>query len=467
MTWSVDWGKAEDEIRQVYDDRCFQFTEDFEYSFEVQEYHYTLYYYDQAGNLVQTVPPAGVVPTNGSGEPEHHLLSRSQYNSLDQVLETESPDEGTTRFFYNRRTQLRFKQDAQQRSDGTFTFFKYDAQNRETVTGLVSGFSEEEILDRLEEESFPGIQHDAVSELVFTEYDTAASITGFAQSFLRGRISRTRVEDTLSQITSSTAYSYEPHGKVVSVRRQIEGLGAKRIDYAYDPISNLVERTDYQSGQVDSFYHKYTYDAARRLTKVETSRDEVLWSTDARYSYYRHGPLARTELGDPTVQGLDFLYTIQGWLKGVNSVTLREARDPGRDGHDSGSMTPATPLNSRKRVPKDVFGYTLGYFPEDFVPVSARPDLDWTASGNTVEVTDPGHGFEVGQEFQVLSASVDGISQSAHIIASRTSNTYQFDNGSPPGANSGKITVSPLTFGFGDKEKQSIQRGTGTLRRQS
>lgn len=27
----------------------------------VSEYHYTLYYYDQAGNLVKTVPPAGVV----------------------------------------------------------------------------------------------------------------------------------------------------------------------------------------------------------------------------------------------------------------------------------------------------------------------------------------------------------------------------------------------------------------------
>ena len=33
----------------------------------ISEYHYTLYYYDQAGNLVKTVPPAGVVRSYRQG----------------------------------------------------------------------------------------------------------------------------------------------------------------------------------------------------------------------------------------------------------------------------------------------------------------------------------------------------------------------------------------------------------------
>lgn len=34
--------------------------ESFTVAHRVSEYHYTLYYYDQAGNLAKTVPPAGV-----------------------------------------------------------------------------------------------------------------------------------------------------------------------------------------------------------------------------------------------------------------------------------------------------------------------------------------------------------------------------------------------------------------------
>lgn len=31
-------------------------------NYNLHEYHYTLYYYDQAGNLIKTVPPEGVNP---------------------------------------------------------------------------------------------------------------------------------------------------------------------------------------------------------------------------------------------------------------------------------------------------------------------------------------------------------------------------------------------------------------------
>ena len=62
------------------------------------EYHYTLYYYDQADNLVLTVPPAGVSPLTLSADltavkdhradsvntpkyPPHNLVTRYWYNS--------------------------------------------------------------------------------------------------------------------------------------------------------------------------------------------------------------------------------------------------------------------------------------------------------------------------------------------------------------------------------------------------
>lgn len=52
-------------------------------------------------------------------------------------------------------------------------------------------------------------------------------------------------------------------------------------------------------------------------------------------NYYPHGPLARVEYGnaDNKVQGIDYAYTLQGWIKGINSTTLDSLRDMGKDGY--------------------------------------------------------------------------------------------------------------------------------------
>ena len=59
------------------------FSEELSVSYTTTEHHYTLYYYDQAGNLIQTVPPEGVAPVANSAfndgvwdgtEPVHDLL---------------------------------------------------------------------------------------------------------------------------------------------------------------------------------------------------------------------------------------------------------------------------------------------------------------------------------------------------------------------------------------------------------
>ena len=81
-----------------------------------KEYQYTLYYYDQAGNLVQTVPPEGVdrfsedaleaglnnrinahrdnniAQENSSLLPKHEFLTEYRYNSLNQLVWQKTPD---------------------------------------------------------------------------------------------------------------------------------------------------------------------------------------------------------------------------------------------------------------------------------------------------------------------------------------------------------------------------------------
>ncbi|MBK8344333.1 MAG: hypothetical protein IPL12_14075 [Bacteroidetes bacterium] len=86
----------------------------------------------------------------------------------------------------------------------------------------------------------------------------------------------------------------------------------------------------------------------------------MIWKRDVRCFYYCHGPLARTEIGDNLVQGLDYAYTIHGWLKGVNSSALNSNKDMGRDG-DSGP---------HKFVGTDAMGFILDYYEGDYSPIN-------------------------------------------------------------------------------------------------
>ena len=80
-------------------------------TYDDKEHHYTLYYYDQAGNLVRTVPPAGVTPlddtqktaatnaiknnTMAKVETNHTMATTYQYNSLNQLVAQNMPDHET------------------------------------------------------------------------------------------------------------------------------------------------------------------------------------------------------------------------------------------------------------------------------------------------------------------------------------------------------------------------------------
>ncbi len=330
-------------------------------SFKPKEYHHTLYYYDRAGNLAQTIPPKGV---NLNDPTSHALATTYKYNSLNQLVEQESPDGGLTRFRYNAVGQLRLSQNAQQLVDGTFSYTKYDRQSRIIEVGLMySGETLENLTARLNETDFPAAAEFVLEEMTRTYYDRGSypdgSESGYPDAFktegtyLRGRVAFTEVWHNEGTRTAASYYRYDPHGNVQSLVQYIDGLGEKRIDYAYDLISGNVNYVMYQRGAEDSYMHRYTYDDDNRITEVHTSRDGVVWDRDARYEYYDHGPLKNVQLGEAKVQRLDYYYTLQGWLKGIN-------------------VPDGDPFPGGNPFAKDEFALTLGYYPGDF---HARPDM--------------------------------------------------------------------------------------------
>ena len=80
----------------------------------------------------------------------------------------------------------------------------------------------------------------------------------------------------------------------------------------------------------------------------------MLWTLEASYFYYAHGPLARIETGQHNIQGTDYFYTLQGWIKGVNSIGLDADRDLGQDGAQQSTFN------------KDEYAYALNYYDGDY-----------------------------------------------------------------------------------------------------
>lgn len=292
--------------------------------------------------------------------PGHTLITRYQYNSLNQLIWQQTPDAGELQFWYNDKGQLRLSQNAQQRADTLYSYTKYDEQGRIVEVGelaTVTAIELEDLLTRADSLQWPQAEQYALTDITRTHYDlpaVALAEAGFAQSYLRTRVSWVEVVDKNYADTVATYYSYDVHGNVKSLQQYIPGLDAKRTDYVYDLISGKVNYVMYQFDRPDQFIHRYDYDSDNRITSVSTSTDGFIWDEDASYRYYSHGPLARVELGEHRVQGLDYYYTLQSWIKGVN---MPYAGDPGGDGITSISG-------------KDVFAYSLGYYNQDYKPIT-------------------------------------------------------------------------------------------------
>ncbi len=433
------YDKLKNEVRnQIIKDlmsRCLSggFDEDYRLTYSPKEYHYTLYYYDQAGNLAQTVPPGGVellgssAFTNGvydgTTEPAHRLPSQYRYNARNQVTWQSTPDGGISRFYYNRAGQLRFSQNARQHGD-RYSYTKYDGQGRIVESGESDqNVGSNAFADSSGNSAYPTYGWD-LSRTFYDEMIFASANANFTsgQQNLRNRVASavqvigsrngTSLPDT-SDITAATHYSYDIHGNVnelVQESRIMPATGSviKHMAYTYDLISGNVLYVNYQKGQYDEFTHWYEYDADNRLLKVRTSPDEIIWDTDAEYSYYLHGPLARMVVGRDKVQSLDYTYTIQGWLKGVNAATARYELDPGLDGLNA-------PGNANRYNARDAFGFQLDYYGNvadnqyDYQPIeSAATHISTVAAVDMSAIA----GGSNGKKYHLYNGNIRGAAYS-------------------------------------------------------
>ncbi len=385
---------AREKFRLEYPEQCMDEQDELIQTFTNREYHHTLYYYDQSDNLVRTVAPKGVQYLTNTTQVENHranpaynpaypantFVTNYQQNNFNQTINADIPDAEEELYYHDDLGRLIIFQDGRQRtfSKPRFTYVIHDEQGRVIETGEVA------TLEAVSNDFSGDFQ--AFTNWVYASnndhFDVSISyydenlfdqITGIdvdtyfdsPRKYLRQRLSSSLYYNDFEpgdlDYDHGMHYDYDAHGNVTTLINEYSSLKSinqhlKRIDYNYDIVSGKVHKVSYQSGQNDEYYHKYLYDEDNKLIEVFTSEDGNIWDSDASYEYYDHGKISRTELGNYKVQACDIAYTLQGWLKGINSGTLIESRDIGKDGLVNG-------VNAK--VAPDAFGYHLGYYAND------------------------------------------------------------------------------------------------------
>lgn len=414
--------KMEEAISQALDG----VSETMSLSYPLNEYHYTLYYYDVAGNLEKTVAPKGVniasiadtdlssqQRDNTTGEEQdlfsedllasqHNYVTDYKYNSLNAVTESASPDGGVVNYYYDEIGRIIASQDAHQAFIGAMSYTLYDQLGRVVEVGQLEAVLPASVMKTKVE---PGQQYSPfelaigentrtqVVKTIYTQPGNPHSIDdsdpanislqttlydpNFKQENLRNRVSYVCVIDKIwydsftdqQYITSpehTLYYSYDIHGNVsellIKFKDIVGGFVYKTVEYKYDLISANVKQVEYQKGFPDQYYHRYYYDADNRITEVQTSADNTVWDTEAKYFYYAHGPLARMEIAEG-VQAIDYAYTLQGWVKAVNGLHLDRDKDMGIDAKDF-DQNGLVSLHANHA--QDAYAYALGYYNGDY-----------------------------------------------------------------------------------------------------
>jgi RHS repeat-associated protein len=343
--------------------------------------------------------PVEVPWVRSAFDPGERYSSRFYYDKLGRLIVSENARQyngNDRKFSYTVYDELgRVVEVGEKTENSDFVF-------RDVFGSMVSGHYNPRVID--DAKLFAWINGDGIRQEVTRSYYDVFNTTFYTPPYAvnqdnqRKRISHVAYYSAFpfddennpiafEEYDHATHFVYDIHGNVTKLMQDNRKMTinpdgssnslvdhrVKTMEYSYDLVSGNVHRMSVQTGEADQWHHAYMYDADNRITQVYTSTQTPLidismpaqfldneltensdWTLEAKYFYYAHGPLARTELGSQ-LQGLDYIYNLQGWLKGVNATSLDNDYDPGKDGIGLFS--------------KDVMAFSLHYYNGDYTPI--------------------------------------------------------------------------------------------------
>ncbi len=245
--------------------------EKFTIGYDEEEYQFTLYYYDQAGNLIKTVPPGGVDTEfyrnmnttnsymvnelralNSKDEtmlPNHSKATLYRYNSLNQLVYQKTPDGGETFFAYDALGRIIASQNAKQKNNTEIRF----------TSGHQISMSYEYNAPKYSYSYYDGLGR-VVEVGEFTDYNNALLISDYGKLVYRNNPAKEVVEKTnagVPQLDWLNNSLLQPQ-----TTTSIDSLGGATLKYLY-------------SGNLRQEVVKTIYDDISTLSTKNSQGDNV------------------------------------------------------------------------------------------------------------------------------------------------------------------------------------------------
>lgn len=457
----------------------FNTRETFTMSYDLMEYHYTLFFYDQAGNLVKTVPPSGVYrksrSTTGGGtenlinntldnteieackdhveDPvtytfknvEYDLVTNYKYNSLQQLVEQTTPDGGKTTFWYDELGRLIVSQNSRQaaETDYVYSYTIYDELGRITEAGEISQGTEFSDTYGKNYTNYIGwidgtgtLTASSRTEVRNTYYDEFVPVSSTAVTTEMGEVNELDLRNRIASVT----YTVDPSNT------SSDGYDVAN-HYNYDYVGNVktsLEENNMLPSLIDTISEfkktDYTYDlVSGNVIQVDYENGEA----DEFHYRYEYDANNRLTVAYSSITGeiwekesKNFYYAhgslarmeigdemVQACdyaytLNGWLKTTNSSIHDTDNDiGNDGKTGT----INAY--VGEDAFGFSLHYYEGDYVSANPTADNNTLATFNLATGSDYSFDLYNGNIARMI-VSLSGLDETSLGIAA---NGYKYD----------------------------------------
>ncbi len=344
----------------------------------------TYYIRDAHNNLRFVLPPLLVqqLISEGHRAPDRALLDRwayeYRYDHRNRMIYKKLPgSSGPILMVYDDRDRPVLTQDGEQRKKKQWTFTKYDILNRPIATGLYRSEQNTRLALQMEVDRF--YEGEAPSSVKWYETRAATAIGYTLRSFpprnkeadlltltyyddydfphaaerpflpeLGHTAYHTPVKSLLTGTRErlldgsgtwlSTALYYDDRYRLIQTVGEMarKGLYRRSESYSFKGLPTARKESYITEEETLSQQQQYRYDHAQRLRAVEHRVNGANTVTLFENNYNELGQLMEKNLysedrGAHFSQSLDYRYTIRGWLKSINTASLRHHPDKNPD----------------------------------------------------------------------------------------------------------------------------------------
>jgi RHS repeat-associated protein len=223
--------------------------------------------YDYAGNPIEFHSPNYFDPPTGSTL--NDWVTRQTFDYANRLLTLQTGAQALVRFIYDAAGNIRFTQDAQGATAGTYSYTKYDVLSRPTESGYLTGSWNDAQLQQYanSDPSWPPTPPNWRKQYSYDVDNSMPNAIGRNTAILANNAS-------VNMVDVSESFTYDIFGNIVSDTLVVDAYALdqnNRVDYEYDNVGNIIRIIYPISSNGTRFNVYYQINALNQIASISLS----------------------------------------------------------------------------------------------------------------------------------------------------------------------------------------------------